>query len=70
MGADQIWTNLILKYNTLPFTNDVNPDLTDYVATEAMKGVFKMIALEEKEIRTNISSRTTDLLKKVFALQD
>jgi len=26
--------------------------------------------LEEKEIRTKISSRTTDLLKKVFALQD
>jgi hypothetical protein len=29
-----------------------------------------MIAVEEKEIRTNLASRTTDLLKKVFALQD
>jgi len=26
--------------------------------------------VEEKNIRTKISSRTTDLLKKVFALQD
>ena len=29
-----------------------------------------MIAVEEKEIRQSVSSRTTDLLKKVFALQD
>ena len=70
VGADQIWTNLINKYNSIPFTNNVNPDLTDYVTGEALKGVYTMIAVEEKEIRTKISSRTTDLLKKVFALQD
>lgn len=70
VGADQIWTNLINRYNSIPFTNNVNPDLTDYVTGEALKGVYTMIAVEEKEIRTNISSRTTDLLRKVFALQD
>ncbi|MCF6295977.1 MAG: DUF4197 domain-containing protein, partial [Flavobacteriaceae bacterium] len=70
VGADQIWENLINRYNTIPFTNNVNPDLTDYVTGEALKGVYTMIAVEEKEIRTKLSSRTTDLLKKVFALQD
>jgi hypothetical protein len=70
VGADQIWTNLITKYNSLPLTNDVNPDLTDYVTNEALDGVYTMIAVEEKDIRTKVSSRTTDLLKKVFALQD
>lgn len=70
VGADKIWQNLINKYNTIPFTNDVNPDLTDYVTNEALKGVFTMIGVEEKEIRTKLSSRTTTLLKKVFALQD
>ena len=70
VGADQIWSNLINKYNTLPFTNNVNPDLTDYVTNEALNGVFTMIAVEEKEIRTKLSSRTTDLLRTVFALQD
>ena len=70
VGADQIWTNLINKYNSIPFTNNVNPDLTDYVTNEALKGVYTMIAVEEKEIRTKLSSRTTDLLRKVFALQD
>lgn len=70
VGADQIWRSIITKYNGLPLTTDVNPDLTDYTTQEALGGVYTMIAVEEKEIRTKISSRTTDLLKKVFALQD
>ncbi|MEX0312970.1 MAG: DUF4197 domain-containing protein [Allomuricauda sp.] len=70
VGADQIWSNIITKYNNLPLTNDVNPDLTDYTTEKALNGVFTMIAVEEKEIRTKLSSRTTDLLKKIFALQD
>ena len=70
VGADDIWRNLISKYNGLAFTNDVNPDLTDYVTNEALKGVYTMIAVEEKEIRNKTASRTTALLKRVFALQD
>ncbi len=70
VGADEIWTNIITKYNSIPFVNKVNPDLTDYVTNEALKGVYKMISIEEKNIRTKISSRTTSLLQQVFALQD
>lgn len=70
VGADKIWNNLITKYNAIPFTKNVNPDLTSYVTSEALKGVYIMIEVEEKEIRTKTSSRATDLLKKVFALQD
>jgi Protein of unknown function (DUF4197) len=70
VGADKVWTNIITKYNSLPLTKDVNPDLTDYTTNKAMEGVFKMIAVEEKNIRTDLSSRTSDLLKKVFAMQD
>jgi hypothetical protein len=70
VGADQIWTIIITKYNSIPFVDPVNPDLTDYVTNRALDGVYKMIAVEEKKIRTNIASRTTDLLKQVFALQD
>ena len=70
VGADQIWEQVITKYNSIPFVNDVNPDLTDYVTSEALMGVYTMIAVEEKEIRTKIGSRTTDLLRRVFALQD
>ncbi len=70
VGADKVWSSLINKYNAIPLTSNVNPDLTDYVTQEALKGVYTMIAVEEKEIRTKSSSRTTDLLKEVFALQD
>lgn len=70
VGADKIWTQIITKYNSIPLVKKVNPDLTDYTTNKAMEGVFKMIAVEEKDIRTNFSARTSDLLKKVFALQD
>lgn len=70
VGADQIWQNLINRYNAIPFTSNVNPDLTDYVTEQALKGVFTMIAVEEKEIRNKVGARSTDLLRRVFALQD
>lgn len=70
VGADKIWANLISKYNNIPLTADVNPDITEYVTQKALAGVYTMIAVEEKEIRTKVSSRSTDLLRKVFTLQD
>ena len=70
VGADKIWSNLISKYNNIPLTKNVNPDLTDYVTQEALKGVYTMIAIEEKQIRTSVSARTTELLRRVFGLQD
>jgi Protein of unknown function (DUF4197) len=70
VGADKVWTSIITKYNSIPLVKKVNPDLTDYTTNKALEGVFKMIAVEEKNIRTDLSSRSSDLLKKVFALQD
>lgn len=70
VGADKVWTNIITKYNMIPFVQKVNPDLTDYVTNQAMAGVFKMIAVEEKNIRTNLNARTSPLLQQVFAMQD
>lgn len=70
VGADKIWETIMTKYNALPMTKDINPNLTDYVTTEALSGVYKMVAVEEKEIRGEVSERSTDLLKKVFAVQD
>ncbi|MGO4771376.1 DUF4197 domain-containing protein [Flavobacterium sp. W22_SRS_FK3] len=70
VGADVVWKKIITKYNTIPLVKKVNPDLTDYTTSQALAGVFKMIAVEEKDIRNNISARTTPLLKSVFAMQD
>jgi hypothetical protein len=70
VGADVIWNTIIKKYNSVPFVTKVNPDITDYITNKALDGVFKMITVEEKNIRTNLNARTSDVLKKVFALQD
>lgn len=70
VNADKIWNDIISRYNQVPFVQKVNPDLTDYVTQKAMNGVFVKISDEEQKIRTNIGERTSDLLRKVFALQD
>ena len=70
VGADVVWGNIISRYNSIPFTQQVNSDLTDYVSQQALSGVFKMISVEESNIRNQISFRSTDVLKQVFALQD
>lgn len=70
VGADKIWANLIQKYNQIPFVKPIEANLTNYVTTQAINGLFVKIGDKEKEIRTDISARTTPLLKSVFALQD
>ncbi len=70
VGANVIWTLILKKYNTLPLVRKINTDITYYVTNKSLEGVFKMITIEEKNIRTNLNSRTSDVLKKVFALQD
>jgi hypothetical protein len=70
VGADKVWKDIITQYNKVPLVKKVDPDLTNYVTNKAMEGVFKMIAIEEKNIRNNINARTSTLLKRVFALQD
>ncbi len=70
VGATRLWEDAITRYNQIPLLNDVNPDLRDYVTQKALEGVFTMIAKEEIQIRTQVNERTTDLLRRVFALQD
>lgn len=41
-------------------------DLDDYVTRETIDGLFHVIAEQEKQIRNNPASRTTDLLRRVF----
>lgn len=70
VGADEAWNSVTSKYNAIPFVTKVNPDLKDYVTLKALDGVFKMITIEEKDIRNDLGARSSDLLKRVFSLQD
>ena len=68
--ARDYWADAVNAYNKIPFVEKANPDLGDYVTTEALKGLFSMVEKEELNIRKNVSARTSDLMRKVFAKQD
>ena len=60
------WSQLASKYNSLPFTKQINPDLEDYITNKAIYGLFILMAEQEKKIRTDPLARTTKTLRKVF----
>jgi Protein of unknown function (DUF4197) len=66
VNATKYYSEIITRYNSIPFVQKVNPDLNEYATDMAMKGLFNMIAKEEKNIRENPVARTTELLKRVF----
>ncbi|HEX5625915.1 MAG TPA: DUF4197 domain-containing protein [Saprospiraceae bacterium] len=70
VGAIQLWSSAVTKYNQIPLVKKANPDMSDYVANKALEGLFKKIEEEEKDIRHNLAARTSDLLKRVFSRQD
>lgn len=70
VGANEIWSQIIQKYNSVPLVQPVNPNLTEYVTQKTIDGLFVKVGNKEKEIRTNLGARTTPLLQRVFAMQD
>lgn len=70
VGANEIWGEIISRYNALPLVQPVNPNLTEYVTQKTIDGLFTKVGMKEKSIRNDIGARSTPLLKKVFALQD
>jgi len=54
---------------SIPFMKSQNLDITDYVVTQALNGLFYMLGQEEKKIRKNPAAQTTSLLKQVFGRQ-
>ena len=69
-NARDYWADAVNTYNKIPLVEKANPKPDDYVTREALKGLFSMVEKKELNIRKDISARTTDLLKKVFAKQD
>ena len=67
VDATKYYGDVITKYNNFPTTfKKINPDLVSFVTGKATDALFDLVAIEEKNIRTNIAARTTDILKKVF----
>ncbi len=68
--ATEYWNKAANTYNKIPLVTKVNPDIDQYVTNKALVGLFGMVTKEELQIRNNVSARSSDLLKKVFAKQD
>lgn len=66
VNARTYWTSVVEAYNKIPFVKKMNPALDDHVNNKALDGLFGLIAVKEKGIRTDVNQRTSDLLKKVF----
>ncbi len=64
------WTDVVTKYNSIPFVKKLNPKLEAYITTKALAAIFARIEQEELNIRQNVSARTTNLMRQAFAKQD
>ncbi|MFM2225266.1 MAG: hypothetical protein RJA07_1468 [Bacteroidota bacterium] len=64
--ATKYWGDAMSAYNQIPLVTPINTDLTGYVTSKAIDGLFLKIAEEETNIRTNPAARVTALLQKVF----
>lgn len=67
VGVAKTYKDMMAPYQAMPFASKDSMDLDHYVTNEALDGLFKMVAEEEKKIRTDPAARVTDLLKKVFS---
>ncbi|MGD9173540.1 MAG: DUF4197 domain-containing protein [Desulfobacterales bacterium] len=69
VGVTRSYQDLNEKITSLPFGKSAGLDLDQYVTDGALQGLFKMLAEQERQIRTQPAARVTDLLQKVFAGQ-
>ncbi len=70
VNAREYWRGAVNAYNKIPFVSKANPELDQHVTQMALVGLFDLVEKKEASIRTDVSQRKTDLLKKVFAKQD
>jgi len=74
VSADQTWNEITTQWNK--FANslagkllEVKPidiKLDAFLTAKALDGLFVKVADQEKEIRTDVNARVTDLLRRVF----
>lgn len=65
-SVTQQYKQLLGQAQTIPFMRSQNLDITAYVVSQALNGLFYMLGQEERKIRTDPAARTTELLKQVF----
>ncbi|MBZ5694089.1 MAG: DUF4197 domain-containing protein [Acidobacteriia bacterium] len=57
---------LVGQAQQIPFMNSPNLDITNYVVSQALNGLFYVLGQQETKIRKDPAAQTTSLLKQVF----
>ena len=65
-SVTQQYKDLLGQAQSIPFMRSPSPDITQYVVSKALDGLFYTLGQEEKKIRKDPVARTTSLLKEVF----
>ena len=65
VDATKYWKDVFTTYNRFS-SKPVDTDISSYVTSKALNGIFHYVAQEEINIRKNPAGRVTDVLKKVF----
>jgi hypothetical protein len=65
-SVTQQYKQLVGQAQSIPFMKSPNLDITNYVVSQALNGLFYMLGEEERKIRNDPAAQTTSLLKQVF----
>lgn len=65
-SVTQQYKLLVTQSQRIPFLKTSNFDITPYVVSKAVDGLFYMLGQEEKKIRKDPAAQTTALLREVF----
>lgn len=65
-SVTQQYKDLLGQAQSIPFMKSQSLDITRYVVSKALDGLFYTLCQEEKKIRKDPVARTTSLLKDVF----
>lgn len=65
-GVTKQFKALARQAQNIPFMKSPNLDITQYVVSKALGGLFYTLGEEERKIRKNPAAQTTRLLKEVF----
>jgi Protein of unknown function (DUF4197) len=65
-GVPQQYSALVAQYKEIPFAKNQDLDISHYVVSKALDGLFYELGQEERKIRQDPAAQTTNLLKEVF----
>jgi uncharacterized protein (UPF0332 family) len=65
-GVTRQYNALVSQYKAIPFAKNQDLDISHYVVSKALDGLFYELGQEERKIRKDPAAQTTNLLREVF----